>query len=116
MFRKISMIAMFAVASVSTSHLAHAQFGGIRVQVGGYSNGMRVGAYNYGNGYYNTNGNIYLNGYGNQYYGNPYYNVFNGGYNNGQPYTGLYPNFGSSYVTPYYVAPRPYAYRRFRYR
>ena len=112
MFRRLSMIAVVVVACFCTSQVAHAQFGGLRVQFGGYGNGVRIGGYSNGNGFYNG----YGNGYGNQYYGSPYNNVFNGGYyNNGQPYTGLYPNFGSSYVTPYYYAPiRPYPIRRYR--
>jgi len=106
------MIAAIAVACICTSHVAHAQFGGLRLQIGGY-----------GNGFYNSYGNGYRSGYGNQYYGNQYYvspynNVFNGGYGNRvRPYTGLYPNLGSSYVAPYYYAPiRPFPIRRYRYR
>jgi hypothetical protein len=114
MFRSIAMVALITVVSACTTHVAHAQFGGIRVQVGGYNNGIRGGGYGYG--YYN-NRNMYQSGYGNRYYGNPYNNVYSGGYyRNSQPYTGYYPNFGRSYVAPYYVAPRPYAVRRFRYR
>lgn len=121
MFRRLSMIAVVAVASFCTSQVAHAQFGGLQMQVGGFGNGISFGGYGNGNGFYNSYGNGYQNGYGNQYYsnyGSPYYNVFNGGYgnyNNGQPYTGLYPNFGSSYVTPYYYAPIcPYPIIRYR--
>ena len=118
MFRRLSRIAVIAVACVCTSQVAHAQFGGLRMQVGGY--GVRYGGYGNASGFYNSYGNGYRNGYGygNQYSISPYNNVFNGGYyNNGQPYTGLYPNFGSSYVPPYYYAPiRPYPIRRYRYR
>ncbi len=117
MFRRVSMIAAGVAICFCTNDVARAQYGGLRVQVGGYSNGMRMGGYGYGNGFNSTYGNIYLNGLGNQNYGNPYNNVYNGGYyNNGLPYTGFYPNFGSSYVAPYYAPVRPYAFRRYRYR
>jgi hypothetical protein len=119
MFRRLSTIAAIAVACFCSSQAAHAQFGGLSVQVGGYGSGVRVGGYSYGNGFYNSYGNGYRNGYGNPFYGTPYTSSFNGGYyNNGRPYTGLYPNFGYSYVAPpYYYAPvRPYPIRRFRYR
>jgi len=107
------MIATIAVACFCTSHLAQAQLGGLGVQFGGYGNG---------NGFYNSYGNGYRSGYGNQFYGNQFYgrfnNVYNGGYgNSAQPYNRLYPNFGSSYVAPYYYAPiRPFPIRRYRYR
>lgn len=119
MFRRLSMIAAICLAFFCTSQDAHAQFGGLRMQVGGYGNGIRVGGYDYGNGFYNSYGNGYESGYGNRFYGSPYGESFYGGYyNNGQPYTGLYPNFGYSYVPPvYYSAPiRSYPIRRFRYR
>ncbi len=114
MFRRLSTIAVFALAGCCTSPLAHAQFGGVQMQVGGYGNGIRIGGYGNGNGYYNY-GYGYRNGYGNRFYGGE---SFYGGYNNGLPYTGLYPNFGYSYAPPvYYSAPfRSYPIRRYRYR
>jgi hypothetical protein len=117
MFRKFSLITAFTLVCFCTTHAAHAQSVGLRLQVGGYGNGIRITGYRVGNGYYNIYGNGYPTGYGYPYYGGPYYKVFNGGYNNGMPYTGLYPNFGSSYVGPpiYYSAPvRSYPIRRFR--
>jgi hypothetical protein len=111
------MLAAIAVACVCTSDIAHAQFGGLQMRVGGYGSGIRIGGYGTRNGFYNSYGYGYRNGYGNQFYASPYGGVFYGGYNNGLPYTGLYPNFGYSYVPPYYYAPiRPYPIRRFRYR
>jgi len=110
MFRRISMIAAIALVSICTTHVAHAQFGGLRVQFGGYGYGNGVRVTSYGNGYGNR--------YGSPYYGNRYNGMANGGYYNNSPvYSGLYPNFGSTYVAPYYYAPsRPYAGRRYRFR
>ncbi len=112
MFRKLSVIAAFTVACWCAADVAQSQFGGLQLQVGRYGNGIN---------FYNNYGNGFYNGYGNAYpyygYGAPYYNVYNASnYNNGLPTTGLYPNFGSSYVAPYYIPVRPFPIRPFRYR
>jgi hypothetical protein len=116
MFRKFSIIAAFALVCFCADATL-AQFGGLQMQVGGYGNGIRINQYGVGKGYYNSYGNGFRTGYGYYYYGGPYYRVFNGGLNNGRPYTGLYPNFGTSYVGPpiYYSAP-VYPVWRYRFR
>jgi hypothetical protein len=119
MFRTLSMTAAIAVACACASNDANAQFSGVSVQVGGYGTGVRVGTYNYGNGYYNTYGNGYRSGYGNQIYASPYVGPFNGGHiSNSLPYISTYPSYGyrSAAPTIYTVPRRVYPIRRFRFR
>ncbi len=124
MFRKLSVTAALSAAIFLTSSLAHGQFGGVQVQVGGYGSGVRIGNFGYGNGYGNSYYNGYGNGFGNQYNGNygSRYGNFGNGYsnyygNNGYGY-GYVPNAGYVVQSPrYYSFPsRSYPVRRYRYR
>ncbi len=118
MFRKLSLTAALSAAIFLTSGLAHGQFGGLQLQVGGYGPGVRIGNFGYGNGYYNG----YGNGFGNQYYGNygNRYGDYGNGFSNNYGYNGYgyVPNAGYTVQSRrYYSVPsRSYPVRRFRYR
>ncbi len=127
MFRQLSVTAALSAAIFLTGSLAHGQFGGVQVQVGGYGSGVRIGNFGYGNGYGNSYYNGYGNGFGNQYYGNygSRYGNYGNGYSNNYGYNnygyngyGYVPNSGYVVQSPrYYSVPsRTYSVRRYRYR
>ncbi len=94
MLRNLILIAPLCAAMVLTGSLAHAQYGGVQVQLGSYGRGLGI-AEGYGYSY----------GPGNPYYDTTFYRA---GYNSNpyRSYGNQYSNFGPGYGS--YAAPNYY--------
>lgn len=111
MIRQLSRAVSFGTVLLLTGSLAHAQLGGLSLQLGGNGYGTNYPSYGYNN-YGNYNPGYSNNGYFNNGYSNSRY--FNNGYSNNRSYNNRYYNnnlnrgytYRSNRSPNYYVVPQ----------